>query len=39
MFPSITKELGGKLAAFSEGPDRGATFTLELPVQKTTATA
>jgi signal transduction histidine kinase len=33
------KELGGKLAAFSEGPDRGATFTLELPVQKTTATA
>jgi PAS domain S-box-containing protein len=32
------KELGGKLLAFSEGPDRGATFTLELPIQKTTAT-
>jgi PAS domain S-box-containing protein len=32
------KELGGKLAAFSEGPDRGAIFTLELPIQKQTAT-
>jgi PAS domain S-box-containing protein len=32
------KELGGKLLAFSDGPDRGATFTLELPIQKTTAT-
>ena len=32
------KELGGKLVAFSEGPDRGATFTLELPIQKSTAT-
>jgi len=32
------KELGGKLVAFSDGPDRGATFTLELPVQKPTAT-
>jgi PAS domain S-box-containing protein len=29
-------ELGGKLLAFSEGPDRGAIFTLELPVQKPT---
>ncbi len=27
------KEMGGSLAAFSEGPGRGATFTLELPVQ------
>jgi signal transduction histidine kinase len=26
------KELGGSLAARSEGPGRGATFTLELPV-------
>jgi len=33
------KELGGKLVAFSEGPDRGATFTLELPIQKPRATA
>jgi len=32
------KELGGKLVAFSEGPDRGAIFTLELPIQKTTTT-
>ena len=27
------KEMGGNLAAFSEGPGRGATFTLELPRQ------
>jgi len=27
------KEMGGSLAAFSGGPGRGATFTLELPVQ------
>jgi PAS domain S-box-containing protein len=33
------KELGGKLVAFSDGPDRGATFTLELPVKKTTTMA
>jgi signal transduction histidine kinase len=33
------KELGGKLVASSEGLDRGATFTLELPVQKPTPTA
>ena len=33
------KELGGKLVAFSEGPERGATFTLELPIQKTIASA
>jgi PAS domain S-box-containing protein len=32
------KELGGKLVAFSEGPDRGAMFTLELPIQKPTTT-
>jgi PAS domain S-box-containing protein len=28
------KELGGNLVVFSEGTGRGATFTLELPVQK-----
>ncbi|MGD1089683.1 MAG: PAS domain S-box protein [Verrucomicrobiota bacterium] len=28
------KEMGGNLAAFSEGPERGATFTLELPTQR-----
>jgi PAS domain S-box-containing protein len=28
------REMGGTLAAFSDGPGRGATFTLELPVQK-----
>jgi PAS domain S-box-containing protein len=33
------KELGGKLVAFSDGPDRGATFTLALPIQKPTGTA
>jgi len=27
------KEMGGSLAAFSAGPGRGATFTLELPIQ------
>jgi PAS domain S-box-containing protein len=27
------KEMGGSLAAFSEGPARGATFTLALPIQ------
>jgi PAS domain S-box-containing protein len=26
------KEMGGTLAAFSEGPGHGATFTLELPI-------
>ena len=26
------KELGGALAAFSDGPGKGATFTLELPL-------
>ena len=29
----IAKEMGGALSAASEGPDRGAIFTLELPVQ------
>jgi PAS domain S-box-containing protein len=28
------KEIGGTLAAFSDGPGHGATFTLELPAQK-----
>jgi PAS domain S-box-containing protein len=28
----VAKELGGSLSAFSEGTGRGATFTLELPV-------
>jgi PAS domain S-box-containing protein len=28
----VAKELGGSLIAFSEGQGRGATFTLELPV-------
>jgi PAS domain S-box-containing protein len=32
------KELGGKLIAFSEGTGCGAMFTLELPIQKPTAT-
>jgi signal transduction histidine kinase len=27
------KEMGGTLTAFSEGPGRGATFTLELPLK------
>jgi signal transduction histidine kinase len=27
------REMGGALRVFSEGPGRGATFTLELPVQ------
>ena len=31
------KELGGTLAAISDGPGKGATFTLEIPVQHTTA--
>ncbi|HEX9048606.1 MAG TPA: ATP-binding protein [Verrucomicrobiae bacterium] len=29
------KELGGTLQAFSEGPGKGATFTLELPLNPT----
>jgi C4-dicarboxylate-specific signal transduction histidine kinase len=28
------KELGGSLKAFSEGPGKGATFTLEIPIVK-----
>jgi signal transduction histidine kinase len=27
------REMGGSLRAQSDGPDRGATFTLELPIQ------
>ena len=30
------KEMGGSLTAYSEGPGQGATFTLELPVQRQT---
>ena len=30
------KEMGGSLTAFSEGPGLGATFTLELPMQRQT---
>ena len=26
-------EMGGSLTAFSEGPGKGATFTLELPLE------
>lgn len=32
------QELGGSLLATSEGPDRGATFTLELPAAPATPT-
>lgn len=32
------KEMGGSLAAHSEGPGRGAAFTLELPVSPGSAT-
>ena len=28
------REMGGTLTAFSKGPGQGATFTLELPIQK-----
>ena len=31
---NAAKELGGSLAAFSEGTGHGATFTLELPVKR-----
>jgi PAS domain S-box-containing protein len=33
------KEMGGSLAASSEGPGQGATFILELPIQQPPATA
>ena len=29
------KELGGALVVHSDGPGKGATFTLELPVERT----
>jgi len=29
------KEMGGSLTVFSDGPNNGATFTLELPLMKT----
>ena len=32
---SLAKELGGELIVESEGPGRGATFILELPVAGT----
>jgi C4-dicarboxylate-specific signal transduction histidine kinase len=32
---NAAKEMGGQLSAFSAGPGRGATFTLELPVGNT----
>jgi signal transduction histidine kinase len=31
---NAAKEMGGSLTAFSEGIGHGATFTLELPLQK-----
>ncbi|HTD67268.1 MAG TPA: PAS domain S-box protein [Candidatus Limnocylindria bacterium] len=33
------KEMGGALIAHSEGPGRGASFTLELPLQSSTHTS
>ena len=33
------KELGGSLVANSEGPGKGAIFTLEIPVERVAATA
>jgi len=33
------KEMGGSLSAHSDGPGRGATFTLELPVANHTASS
>jgi signal transduction histidine kinase len=32
---NAARELGGRLAAASDGPGRGATFTLELPIRRT----
>jgi signal transduction histidine kinase len=29
----VAKEMGGSLTVHSDGPDQGATFTLELPCQ------
>jgi PAS domain S-box-containing protein len=31
---NAANELGGSLTVFSDGPDRGATFTLQLPIGK-----
>jgi len=36
---NAAKEMGGSLSAASEGPGRGATFTLELPVPNADAPA
>jgi two-component system NtrC family sensor kinase len=33
------REMGGSLAAHSDGPGRGAAFTLELPLQTAPSTA
>jgi two-component system NtrC family sensor kinase len=35
---NAAKEMGGSLTARSDGPDKGAEFTLELPVAVPTAT-
>lgn len=31
---NLSSEVGGRLRAFSDGPGRGATFTLELPLDR-----
>jgi C4-dicarboxylate-specific signal transduction histidine kinase len=36
---NAAKAMKGSLSVQSEGPDRGATFTLELPVAAATAAA
>jgi len=35
---NAAKEMGGILSAESEGPGRGATFTLDLPVSESFST-
>src|SRR5262249_46481984 len=36
---NVAKEMGGDLTAASEGPGRGATFTLRLPLKRETSAA